>query len=160
MAEKDDVILKIKEKIAKLDKDSAKSYREQLKGLNEINAALNTYETLLENINTNIDDQQQGFQGLLKEISAINEELQNEGKYVRDATKAFRGLESIASKLKNDQKGYTELNKEQLLQEKSKLKILADQARLTAEAIKNRGAQNDKERAILQGYEDEFSQFE
>jgi hypothetical protein len=160
MAEKDDVILKIKEKIAKLDKDSAKSYKEQLKGLNEINAALNTYENLLENINTSIDDQQQGFQGLLKEISAINEELQNEGKYVRDATKAFRGLESIASKLKNDQKGYTELNKEQLLQEKSKLKILADQARLTAEAIKNRGAQNDKERAILQGYEDEFSQFE
>jgi hypothetical protein len=160
MAEKDDVILKIKEKIAKLDKDSTKSYKEQLKGLNEINAALNTYENLLENINTSIDDQQQGFQGLLKEISAINEELQNEGKYVRDATKAFRGLESIASKLKNDQKGYTELNKEQLLQEKSKLKILADQARLTAEAIKNRGAQNDKERAILQGYEDEFSQFE
>jgi hypothetical protein len=160
MAEKDDVILKIKEKIAKLDKDSAKSYREQLKALNDSNAALDTYKNLLGDINVRIEDQLQGFAGLLREIKGINEELENEGKHVRDATKAFRGLESIASKLKNDQKGYTELNKEQLKQEKSKLKVLADQARLAAEAIQSRGAQNDKERAILQGYEDEFSLFE
>lgn len=160
MAEKDDVILKIKEKIAKLDKDSAKAYKDQLKALNDSNAALGTYKNLLGDINTRIEDQLQGFAGLLKEIKGINEELENEGKHVRDATKAFRGLESIASKLKNDQKGYTELNKEQLKQEKSKLKVLADQARLAAEAIQSRGAQNDKERAILQGYEDEFSLFE
>jgi hypothetical protein len=160
MAEKDDVILKIKEKIAKLDKDSAKSYREQLKALNDNNSALDTYKNLLGDINVRVEDQLQGFAGLLREIKGINEELENEGKHVRDATKAFRGLESIASKLKNDQKGYTELNKEQLKQEKSKLKVLADQARLAAEAIQSRGAQNDKERAILQGYEDEFSLFE
>jgi chromosome condensin MukBEF ATPase and DNA-binding subunit MukB len=160
MAEKDDVILKIKEKIAKLDKDSAQSYKEQLKALNDSNAALGTYKNLLGDINTRIEDQLQGFAGLLKEIKGINEELENEGKHVRDATKAFRELESIASKLKNDQKGYTELNKDQLKQEQSKLKALADQARLAAEAIQSRGAQNEKEKAILQGYEDEFSLFE
>jgi hypothetical protein len=160
MAEKDDIILKIKEKIAKLDKDSAKSYREQLKALNENNAALTTYKTLLGNINNEIEDQLQGFAGLLKEIIGINEELEKEGKYVRDTTKAFRGLESIASKLKNDQKGYTDLNKDQLKQEQSKLKILHDQAKLAAEEIKKRGAQNEKEAAILNGYEDQFKIFE
>ena len=125
MAEKDDVILKIKEKIAQLDKDAAKSYKEQLKALNDNNAALNTYKTLLGNVNDEIEDQLQGFAGLLEEIKGINEELEKEGKYVRDATKAFRGLESVASKLKNDQKGYTDLNLDQLKQEKSKLKILS-----------------------------------
>jgi hypothetical protein len=159
MAEKDDVILKIKEKIAKLDKDSAKAYREQLKALNDNNAALNTYKTLLGNINDEVEDQLQGFAGLLKEIIGINEELEKEGKYVRDTTKAFRGLESIASKLKNDQKGYTDLNKDQLKQEQSKLKILHDQAKLAAEEIKKRGAQNEREAAILNGYEDQFKIF-
>jgi hypothetical protein len=57
MADKDDVILKIKEQISRLDKESAKSYKEQLKGLNGINAELSTYQDLLENINTQIYDQ-------------------------------------------------------------------------------------------------------
>jgi hypothetical protein len=160
MAEKDDVILKIKEKIAKLDKDSAKSYKEQLKALNDANAALDTYKNLLGDINTRIDDQLQGFAGLLKEIKSINNELEKEDKYVRDATKAFRGLESVASKLKNDQKGYTELNKDQLKQEKSKLKTLQDQFKEAAKQIQLRGAITDEEEAIVAAYEDQNNQFE
>jgi hypothetical protein len=160
MADKDDVILKIKEQISRLDKESAKSYKEQLKGLNGINAELSTYQDLLENINTQIYDQSQGFAGLLKEIEGINDELSIQNKFYKDATKSLRGLESIASKLKNDQKGYTDLNKSQLKQEQSKLKILHEQAKSAAEAIKNRGAQNDEEKAILEGYKDQFSIFE
>lgn len=160
MADKDDIILKIKEQISRLDKESAKSYKEQLKGLNGINAELSTYQDLLENINTQIYDQSQGFAGLLKEIEGINGELSIQNKFYKDATKSLRGLESIASKLKNDQKGYTDLNKSQLKQEQSKLKILHEQAKTAAEAIKNRGAQNDEEKAILEGYKDQFSIFE
>ena len=160
MADKDDVILKIKEQISRLDKESTKSYKEQLKGLNGINAELSTYQDLLENINTQIYDQAQGFAGLLKEIGEINDELSIQNKFYKDATKSLRGLESIASKLKNDQKGYTDLNKSQLKQEQSKLKILHEQAKSAAEAIKKRGAQNAEEEAILEGYKDQFSIFE
>jgi len=160
MAEKDDVILKIKEKIAQLDKDAAKSYKEQLKALNDNNAALNTYKTLLRNVNDEIEDQLQGFAGLLKEVKGINEELEKEGKYVRDATKAFRGLESIASKLKNDQKGYTELNKDQLKQEKSKLKILEDQFKEAAKILQNQASRTPQEEAIVAAYEDQNNQFQ
>jgi hypothetical protein len=160
MAEKDDVKLKIKEKIAQLDKDSAKAYREQLKALNDNNAALDTYKNLLGDINIRIEDQLQGFAGLLEEIKGINEELEKEGKYVRDATKAFRGLESIASKLKNDQKGYTDLNLDQLKQEKSKLKILEDQFKEAAKQIQLRGAITDEEKAIVAAYEAQNSQFQ
>jgi hypothetical protein len=159
MAEKDDIILKIKEKIAKLDKDLAKSYKEQLKALNDNNVALDAYKVLLGDINVRVEDQLQGFAGLLKEIEGINDELSIQNKFYKDATKALRGLESVASKLKNDQKGYTDLNKTQLKQEQSKLKILHEQAKSAAEAIKKRGAQNDEERAILEGYKDEFEIF-
>ena len=160
MAEKDDVILKIKEKIAQLDKDAAKSYKEQLKALNDNNAALNTYKTLLGNINDEVEDQLQGFAGLLKEIKGINDELEKEGKYVRDATKAFRGLESIASKLKNDQKGYTDLNKDQLKQEKSKLKILEDQFKEAAKILQQQSSRTPQEEAIVAAYEDQNNQFQ
>jgi hypothetical protein len=140
MAEEDDIAKqkiqeKIAEKLSKLNQSSAKAYREQLKALNNNNSALETFQNLLEDINTRIEDQSQGFSGLLEQISKINEELGNENKHVNDATKAFRGLESIASRLKDDQKGYTDLNIKQLKQEKSKLKSLEDQAKEAAKQI-------------------------
>ena len=171
MAEKDDVILKIKEKIAKLDQDSAKAYKEQLKALKDNNSALETYKNLLEDVDTRIEDQFRGFAGLLSEIKKINEELGKENKHIRDATRAFRGLESIASKLKDDQKGYTTLNIKQLNQEKSKLKILEDQAQAAAKQIAiDKGIVDlaktnlsdihdlsDEHRAILTAAQEEFS---
>jgi hypothetical protein len=140
MAEEDDIAKqkiqeKIAEKLSKLNQSSAKAYREQLKALNNNNSALETFQNLLEDINTRIEDQHQGFAGLLTQIKKINEELGSENKFVNDATKAFRGLESIASRLKDDQKGYTDLNIKQLKQEKSKLKSLEDQAKEAAKQI-------------------------
>ena len=140
MVEEDDIAKqkiqeKIAEKLSKLNQSSAKAYREQLKALNNNNSALETFQNLLEDINTRIEDQSHGFSGLLKEIKKINEELGKENKSVNDATKAFRGLESIASRLKDDQKGYTDLNIKQLKQEKSKLKSLEDQAKEAAKQI-------------------------
>ena len=140
MAEEDDIAKqkiqeKIAEKLSKLNQNSAKAYREQLKALNNNNSALETFQNLLEDINTRIEDQYQGFSGLLNEIKKINEELGNENKHVNDATKAFKGLESIAARLKDDQKGYTDLNIKQLKQEKSKLKSLEDQAKEAAKQI-------------------------
>ena len=140
MAEEDDIAKqkiqeKIAEKLSKLNQSSAKAYREQLKALNNNNSALETFQNLLEDINTRIEDQSQGFSGLLEQIKGINKELGNENKHVNDATKAFRGLESIASRLKDDQKGYTDLNIKQLKQEKSKLKSLEDQAKEAAKQI-------------------------
>jgi hypothetical protein len=174
MADKDDVILKIKEKIAKLDRASARAYREQLTALNNSNSALETFHNLLEDIDTRIEDQSRGFTGLLSEIKKINEELSKEDKHIRDATKSFRGLESIASKLKDDQKGYTTLNEKQLNQEKSKLKSFLDQARAAAEQLAidkgivdlahvNLAFRHDlseEERAILTAAQGNFSIYE
>ena len=140
MVEEDDIAKqkiqeKIAEKLSKLNQSSAKAYRQQLNALNNNNSALETFQNLLEDINTRIEDQSHGFSGLLKQIKKINEELGKENKSVNDATKAFRGLESIASRLKDDQKGYTDLNIKQLKQEKSKLKSLEDQAKEAAKQI-------------------------
>ena len=176
MTEEDDIAKqkiqeKIAEKLSKLNQSSAKAYREQLKALNNNNSALETFQNLLEDINTRIEDQSHGFSGLLKQIKKINEELGKENKSVNDATKAFRGLESIASRLKDDQKGYTDLNIKQLKQEKSKLKSLEDQAKEAAKQIAiDKGIVDlantnlsdvqdlsDEQRAILKAAQENFS---
>jgi hypothetical protein len=135
MAEKDEIQKRIKEEIARLDKESAKAYQEQLKALNAINASLDTYESLLGNIKDDIADIDKGFSGVLNEIQSINSELGKKLKSVKDATKALKGLESISQKLKYDQQGYNELSLDQLKNERSKLGTLENQARNAAKRL-------------------------
>lgn len=135
MADKDEVKKSIKEQIAKLDQATAKAYQDQLKALNAINADLATYENLLSNIKDDVADLNKGFSGILNDIQSIVSELEKGNKSTKDATKAFKGLESIVQKLKYDQQGYNDLNLNQLKQEQSKLKILENQARNAAKRI-------------------------
>ena len=114
MAEKDDIQKRIQEEIARLNKANAEAYRDQLKGLDAINASLSTYENLLNNIKDDVANMDSGFSKVLEDVKAIASELQKGDKSTRDATKAIKGLESIASKLKYDQQGYNELSLEQL----------------------------------------------
>ena len=130
-----DLIKWIKEEISRLDKATAKAYQDQLKGLDAINTDLDTYKKLLSNIKDDVADLNKGFAGILKEINSIVAELEKGNKSTKDATKAFRGLESIVQKLKSDQLGYNDLNLNQLKQEQSKLKILENQARNAAKRL-------------------------
>jgi hypothetical protein len=174
MADKDEIKKRIKEEIARLDKESAKAYQEQLKALNAINASLDTYESLLSNIKNDVADMNKGFSGILSEIKAIVGELGKGNKITQDSVKAYRGLESIAQKLKYDQQGYNELSSEQLKKEKSKLSILENQARAAAKQLARekgivdlsktnlsfRRDLTDEERAILRAAQDNFTIYE
>jgi hypothetical protein len=174
MADKDEIKKRIKEEIARLDKESAKAYQEKLKALNAINASLDTYESLLSNIKNEVADINKGFSGILGEIKAIVGELEKGNKSTKDVTKAFKGLESIASKLKYDQQGYNELSLEQLKNEKSKLGILENQARAAAKQLAQdkgivdlaktnlsfRRDLTNEERAILEAAKEGFTIYE
>lgn len=174
MADKDEVKKSIKEQIAKLDQATAKAYQDQLKALNAINADLATYEKLLSNIKDDVSDLNKGFSGILNDIQSIVSELEKGNKSTKDATKAFKGLESIVQKLKYDQQGYNDLNLNQLKQEQSKLKILENQARNAAKRIaKEKGIVDlahtnlsfrrdlsNEEEAILRTAKDGFTVYE
>ncbi len=174
MAEKDEIQKRIKEEIARLDRASAKAYQDQLKGLDAINASLDTYQSLLNNIKNEVADINKGFSGILGEIKAIVGELEKGNKSTKDATKAFKGLESIASKLKYDQQGYNDLNLDQLKTEKSKLSILENQARAAAKQLAQdkgivdlantnlsfRRDLSEEERAILEAAKEGFTVYE
>ena len=154
-----DAIKRIKEEINNLDQKSQKTRLDTLRTYEQTATSLDQYLQLLSDVSAQVYDQQKGFAGILSELQAINDELKKENKYTKDATKSLSGLESIAAKLKNDQKGYTDLNQKQLQQEKSKLKILQDQFKESAENIKKRGASNAQEAAILAAYEEQEGVF-
>jgi hypothetical protein len=174
MAEKDEIQKRIKEEIARLDKASAKAYQEKLKGLDAINTSLDTYQSLLNDIKNKVADIDKGFSGILSEIKAIVGELEKGNKNTRDATKAFKGLESIASKLKYDQQGYNDLNLDQLQTEKRKLGVLENQARAAAKQLARekgivslahtnlafRRDLSEEERAILTAAKEGFTVYE
>lgn len=175
-SEKDklEVIRRIKEEIARLDKESAKDRLDTLKLYEQTGASLSQFQTLLSDVKNEVADLDKGFSSILGEIKSIVKELEKKNKTLRDSTKAYRGLESIVQKLKYDEQEYNKLSEEQLKKEKSKVKILENQARAAAQELireknivdisrVNLGFRRDlskEEKAILQAAKENFKVYE
>jgi hypothetical protein len=172
--DKNKIKKELQEEINKLNKETAKTYQEQLKALNSINASSSAYKQLLSDVRDTVEDLNQGFSGVYDEVKNIVNELGRGSKSIKDSTQAMNGLESIVSKLKSDQKGYTDLNLKQLKQEKSKLQIYQEQIKAAAERLtKEKGIANlanenlslrrdltAEEIAVLRAAQDNFAVFD
>jgi hypothetical protein len=154
MATADDKRRELEEKINKLSGDTAKRFRDQLNLLVQQNAALSEFDDLLIDVNARVSAMSEGFGGVESQLKAIVDELKNVDSNSRDITKSFSGLRSISQKLKYDQQGITDLNLDQLKQEKSKVKILQEQLKFTADEVKKKieagEAITKQENALLQ----------
>jgi hypothetical protein len=161
MADIDDRRRDIEAQINKLSGDTARHYQNQLNTLNQNNASLSEFDTLLSLVNDRVTALSEGFSSIESQLTAIVSELKHVNTNSKDITKAFVGLRSIAQKLKYDQQGITDLNKDQLKQEKSKIKILQDQLKVAAElAIRkeqNGETLTEQEEAAKLAYQGQFS---
>jgi len=154
MADKDDLRRQIEAQISKLSGDTAKAYREHLTALNTITTtSLPAYQQLLDNINDTVSDMSEGFEGIRSQLTGIVDELGRSNTNSKDITKSFVGLRSIAQKLKYDQQGITDLSKDQLKQEKSKVKVLQEQLKTAAKEAQRKidagEAITEQENAVL-----------
>ena len=154
MADKDDLRRQIEAQISKLSGDTAKAYRDHLTALNAITTtSLPAYQQLLNNINDTVSDMSEGFEGIRSQLTGIVDELGRSNTNSKDITKSFVGLRSIAQKLKYDQQGITDLSKDQLKQEKSKVKVLQEQLKTAAKEAQRKidagEAITEQENAVL-----------
>jgi archaellum component FlaC len=161
MADKDDLRKQIETQISKLSGDTAKAYRDQLTALNALTTtSLPAYQQLLNNINDTISDMSEGFEGIRSQLTGIVNELSRADTNSKDITKSFIGLRSVAQKLKYDQQGITDLNHDQLKQEKSKVKILQEQLRAAAKIAQDKEdageALTEQENAVLLAQKEQF----
>jgi hypothetical protein len=161
MAAADDKRREIEAQINKLSGDTARYYRDQLNTLTRSNAALSEYNILLSDVNDRVSAISEGFGGIHSQLTAIVSELKNTNTNAKDITSAFSGLRSVAQKLKHDQQGITDLNKDQLKKEKSKIKILQDQLKAAAEIAKEKQrtgqALSEQEQAVLAAEQAQYS---
>jgi len=81
-----------------------------------------------------------GFNGIYGEIQGILSELEGTDAATKKVTKAFKGVESIARDLRNDQNDITKLSLKELKQRQQKLKSLEDEAKFQAEIVAQRYA--------------------
>lgn len=164
MADIDDKRRDIEAQINKLSGDTARRYRDQLNILNQNNAALSEFDDLLSVVNDRVSALSEGFGGIVSQLTGIVNELKNVDVNSKDITKAFSSLRSVAQKLKYDQQGITDLNKDQLKQEKSKIKILQDQLKVSYDEALAKQKTNqiltEQETAILNAYNIQTKQFD
>ena len=160
MATPDDLRRQIETQIAQLSGDTAQHYRDQLDLLNSQNASLARYQQTLRDINRTVSDTLTGFASIESQLQDIVDELKDTNSLSKEITKSFSGLRSIAQKLKYDQQGITDLNKDQLKQEKSKVKILQDQLKVAAAQVREKLAAGEalsiQEQAVLDAENEQY----
>jgi hypothetical protein len=89
-------------------------------------------------------------------LREINEELGKQINHIKDASKAYSGLESIAKKLQNDEEELSRLSAKQLTNLKTKAAINFRDLKSAAEKLNYTNATTDAEIALLVAKEDEF----
>ena len=163
MADANDKRKEIEAQINKLSGDTAKRYRELLSILVQNNAALSEFDELLIDVNNRTEALSEGFGSIESQLNGIVNELKSANSSSKDITKTFSNLRSVAQKLKYDQQGITDLNKDQLKKEKSRIKILQDQLKVLAKQAqekKNAGeALTEQEAAAVAAYNAQKDQF-
>jgi hypothetical protein len=117
------------------------------------------------------DPLQPNFEDQRDILREINAELGRQIDNVRDASKAYSSLESIAKKLQNTEEGISNLNKKQLDDLYEKTKISTRELRSAAERLKlekglndlsdqaldNARDLNDEQKSLLRGLRSNFA---
>jgi hypothetical protein len=117
------------------------------------------------------DPQQPNFEDQRDILREINAELGRQINNIRDASKAYSSLESIAKKLQNTEEGISDLSEKQLDDLHEKTKISTRELRLAAERLKlekgltdlseqalsNASDLTDEHKALLRGLRNNFA---
>lgn len=104
--------------------------------IDQANAAIQSLEDGIDVAKRKAADLEAGFGGIYDQLKAITSELGKQPKEAERVTRAYKGSQNIAEKLKYDQQGILDLNKKDLENIAGKLKTLKEQAKEGANQIK------------------------
>jgi hypothetical protein len=104
--------------------------------IDQANAAIQSLEDGVDAAKRKAADLEAGFGGISEQLKAITSELGKQPEKAERVTRAYKGSQNIAEKLKYDQQGILDLNKKDLENIAGKLKTLKEQAKEGANQIK------------------------
>ena len=166
-------VLNLKQTVRDLGKEDTDTYKQTLQDLQKQNASLKQFQNLQKQINRDLVEAQSAVSGIRDAFAASVNELTGMNAGLNRAKKSFRGLESIADKLSNDQADISRMSLKELktIEEKvqkrhQELKV----AKFTLQSevdnlksLKNKNTQQDKQLelklAALNATKQELSDF-
>lgn len=115
-------VLDLKSTIRDLGTEEVNTYKETLKLLEKENGDLKQFQQLQKQINRDLVEAQAAVSGIRDAFAASIDELTGMNAGLNRAKKSFRGLESIADKLSNDQADISRLSLKELKTIEEKVK--------------------------------------
>ena len=166
-------ILNLKSTIRDLGAEEVNTYKETLKLLEKENGDLKQFQQLQKQINRDLIEAKAAISGIRDAFAASVNELTGMNAGLNRAKKSFRGLESLADKLSNDQADISRLSLKELKTIEEKVRKRNEELKvakfsLTAEidnlkSLKNRTPQQTKQlelkKAALNATQQEISDF-
>jgi len=116
-------LIELLQKIDNLTKQVAESQAQQAQAAGNARGQLERLEETYKELTSDVSYAAQGFRKIVQEIT-------NQNVGLKESTKAYKGLTSIADKLQSYQKGYSELSSKDL-------KKLKDQAKVEKQRLEN-----------------------
>ena len=113
-------VLNLKQTVRDLGKEDTDTYKQTLQDLQKQNASLKQFQNLQKQINRDLVEAQSAVSGIRDAFAASVNELTGMNAGLNRAKKSFRGLESIADKLSNDQADISRMSLKEL---KTKLNL-------------------------------------
>ena len=118
-------VLDLRQTVRDLGKEDTNTYKQTFQDLQKQNASLKQFQSLQKQINRDLIEAQAAVGGIRDAFAASVDELTGMNAGLNRAKKSFRGLESIADKLSNDQADISRLSLKELktVEEKVNKKI-------------------------------------
>jgi hypothetical protein len=138
-------ILSRKKDINGLNAADKKYYEDQYNALNKNNGSLNDFEKLQKNINKDLKEASREIYSIRDALAESVNELVGINSGANRAKKAFRGLESLATKLANDQSDISRLSLKELKTIESKVNQRGEELKLAKNAANLQIAQLTRE---------------
>lgn len=120
-----ETILQQKRTIRLLDDESLRGYQETLKVLKKNNGSIEAFQKELTNVKKELAESERAIYGISGALGEAVDELMGMNAGLNRARKAFRGLESIADKLANDQSDIARMSLKDLKTVEEKIKAKA-----------------------------------
>jgi hypothetical protein len=129
-------ILAAKRTARNLDEESLRAYEAQYKAFQKTNEGVEVLKKQLQNIKKEIAENERAIYGISGAFSAAVDELNGMNAGLNRAKKAFRGLESIADKLANDQADIARMSLKDLKVVKEKVNARAKELDKAEKSLK------------------------
>ncbi len=167
-------VLNLKQTVRDLGREDTETYKETLQDLQKQNASLEQFQQLQKSINRDLIEAQSAINGIRDAFAASVNELTGMNAGLNRAKKSFRGLESLADKLSNDQADISRMSikelktiEEKVLKRQQELKVAEFSLQNEVDNLKSQKNLSNKEKeklkikqAALNATQQELSDFE